>query len=56
MFEIGLGTFLMYAGIALTFWAMEESQMSRGLIETAAWVGYTGLGIGFLAAIVHLFF
>lgn len=55
MFEVGLGAFIIYAGIALTLWAMEESQMSPGLIEVAAWVGYTGLGIGFLAAIVALF-
>ena len=55
MFEIGLGSFFAYAGIAFVLYAMEESGMNKSIVEGAAWTGYLGLAIGFLVSIMRLF-
>lgn len=55
MFAIGFGAFCAYAGISFVLWAMEDAGLSRGLVEGAAWVGYGGLALGFLAGIIMAF-
>lgn len=56
MFEIGLGSLVAFLIIAIVVGIMDDSNISREIVYATMGIGYGGLAIGFIIALLKWFF